>query len=423
MRIDTDRLRLELRRSSRPFALVIVLMVAGLAATLLMFRNLSFERPWDPYRQVDVAFADVKGATPGHQPVRISGVNVGVVRDWRVEGDHAVLTLAIRERYARHIYRDAQARLRPVTPLQDVYVALTRGTPRAGELPEGATIPGSQTVTPVDISRVLNVFDSDSREQLGNLVRGLGSGLDDQGAQLRRAFSQTVPFLVAARDLSTALGDRRHQLARLVHSFGGITDALASRDRQLAALVSDGNATLGQLAAHEAPLSETIRALPATVQSMRTSLASLASAEDELDPALHALQPVAEALDPGLSALERFSAGATPALRGLTPAVGELRPLAAALDPAVRDAQLAAERLRPQVPQIDEMTRMITRCEDTISKFFQWTPSVMKFGDANGANPRAEASIGLDTPPTQLPEPSLKHPRVCTDGFEQEDGG
>jgi virulence factor Mce-like protein len=423
MRVNTDRLRLELRRSRRPFALVIVLMLAGLAATLLMFRNLSFERPWDPYRQVDVAFADVKGATPGHQPVRISGVNVGVVRGWRVEGDHAVLTLAIRERYAHHLYRDAQARLRPVTPLQDMYVALTRGTPRAGELPEGATIPGSQTVTPVDISRVLNVFDSDSREQLGNLVHGLGSGLDDQGAQLRRAFSQTVPFLVAARDLSSALSDRRHQVARLVHSLGGITTALATRDRQLASLVSGGNATLGQLAAQEAPLSETIRALPATVQAMRSSLAAVASAENELDPALHALRPVAEALDPGLSALKRFSIGATPALRGLTPAVGELRPLAAALDPAVRDAQLAGERLRPQVPQIDELTRMITRCEDTISKFFQWTPSVMKFGDANGANPRAEASIGLDTPPTQLPEPSLKHPRVCTDGFQQEDGG
>jgi phospholipid/cholesterol/gamma-HCH transport system substrate-binding protein len=370
-----------------------------------------------------VAFADVKGATPGHQPIRISGVNVGVVRGWKVEGDHAVLTLAIREQYARHIYRDAQARLRPVTPLQDMYVALTRGTPRAGELPEGGTIPGSQTVTPVDISRVLNVFDADSREQLGNLVRGLGSGLDDRGANLRSAFSQTVPFLVSARDLSRALDDRRHQVARLVHSFGGITHALGTRDRQLAALVSDGNATLGQLAAHEAPLSRTIDALPETVRAMHTSLASLAAAENELDPALQALRPVADALEPGLSALERFSGDATPALRGLTPAVGDLRPLVSALDPTVRHAQLAAERLRPQVPQLDEITQMITRCEDTISKFFQWTPSVMKFGDANGANPRAEASVGLDTLPGSQSDPSLKHPRVCTDGFKQEDPG
>jgi len=423
MKVNTDRLTLELRRSWRPFALLIVLMLAGLLATFLMFRNLSFERPWDHYREIDVAFADVKGATPGHQPIRISGVNVGVVRDWKVQGDHAVLTLAIREQYARHIYRDARARLRPVTPLQDMYVALERGTPRAGELPEGASIPGSQTVTPVDISRVLNVFDTDSREQLGNLVRGLGSGLDDRGAQLRSAFAQTVPFLVSARDLSQALDDRRHEVARLVHSFGGITDALGDRDRQLAALVSDGNATLGQLAKHEAPLSRTIQALPETVRSMRTSLASLASAEDELDPALHALQPVADALEPGLSALERFSTDATPALRGLTPALGDLRPLVAALDPTVQDAQLAAERLRPQVPQLDTITRMITRCEDTISKFFQWTPSVMKFGDANGANPRAEASVGLDTLPGSQSDPSLKRPRVCTDGFDQEDPG
>jgi len=424
MTVNTDRLRLEIRRGARPFALLLALLVAGVAATVLMFNNLSFKRPWEHYREIDVAFADVKGATIGHQPVRIAGVNVGVVRDWKVKGDHAILTLAIREKYARHIYRDAQARMRPVTPLQDMYVALTRGTPAAGELRDGAEIPGSQTITPVDISRVLNVFDTDTREQLGTLVHELGHGLDDRGARLRQAFVQTLPFLLAARDLSAALDDRRRETARLVHSFGGITQALAARDHQLAGLVSDGNATLGELAAHEAPLRATIAALPVTMRSLRTSLAALASTEDQLDPALQALRPVATRLSPGLKALERFAGDATPALAKLTPAVGDLQPLARALDPTVRRAQLAAERLRPQIPQLDELTRMVTKCETPIANFFQWTPSIFKFGDANGANPRADVSVGFDTlPDSRLGDPSLQRPYRCTDDFHQEDAG
>lgn len=423
MNINTDRLKLEVQRATKPFLLLVVLLTAGVVVTIVQFNKLSFQRPWDDYRIVRAEVVDAKGTSPGREPVRIAGVRVGVVRDWHVDGDRAVLTLAIREKYARHIYRDAKVRLRPVTPLQDMYVAVDRGTPSAGELADGGLIPASQTVTPVDISRVLNVFDTDTRDQLGNLIRGLGSGLDDRGAQLETSFAQLMPFLVAARDLTDALDDRRRETARLVHSLGGITTALGARDRQLAGLVSDGNATLGQLASHEAPLRATIQALPRTVRDVRSTLATLATAEDELDPALRALRPVAKELKPGLDALRRFADDATPALRKLTPAVDDLEPLAAALDPMVRHVQLASERLRPQVPQVEELTRMIVKCKKPISNFFQWTPSILKFGDANGANPRADVSIGLDTLDAKLGDPSLQRPYRCTDDFKQEDAG
>jgi ABC-type transporter Mla subunit MlaD len=153
------------------------------------------------------------------------------------------------------------------------------------------------------------------------------------------------------------------------------------------------------------------------------TLATLSTAEDQLDPALRDLLPVAKDLKPGLDALRRFAGDATPALRKLTPAVADLEPLAAALDPAVRHIQLASERLRPQVPQVEEMTRMIVKCETPIANFFQWTPSILKFGDANGANPRADVSIGLDTLDAKLGDPSLRRPYRCTDDFKQEDAG
>ena len=163
--INSDRLRLEIQRARGPLLLLVLLVIGGIVSLLLMVGNLQFERPWDDYRTVKAEVTDAKAIQPGKQAVRIAGVDVGVVRDWEVDGDKAVITLAIKEQYGE-IYQDASVRIRPVSPLQDMYVALDRGTPQAGVVPEGGRLQVARTVSPVDISRVLNVFDRDTREVL-----------------------------------------------------------------------------------------------------------------------------------------------------------------------------------------------------------------------------------------------------------------
>lgn len=420
--MNSDRLRLEIQRARGPLLLLVLIVVGGIVSLLMMVDNLRFERPWDDYRTVRAEVRDAKAIQPGKQAVRIAGVDVGVVRDWELDGDKAVITLAIKEQYGE-IYRDATVRIRPVSPLQDMYVALDRGTRETGALPEGATIDVARTESPVDISRVLNVFDRDTRVELGNLLRGFGAGLEDNGDGLRESFAAIAPFLVSAKELTTAMSERRRALARLVHNFGGVTEALAARDEDLARLVKTGNTTLGELARQDGALGATISALPGTVTTLRSSLAAVARAEDELDPALRALHPVTEELDSGLDALESFSAKATPALRKLTPAAVDLAPLVASLEPAVDEAQVAIDRLRPQVGQLDDVTKLVEMCETPIHNFFRWTPSVLKFGDANGANPRAEVSVGTASTPALKWDPSLKRQPKCYDEFEQEDEG
>jgi len=422
MSMNSDRLRLEIQRARGPFILLTLVMIGGIVATLMMLNKLNFERPWESYRTVRAEFTDVKAIQPGKQDVRIAGVDVGVVRDWKLEDGRAVLELAIEEKYGE-IFNDARVRIRPVTPLQDMYVQLERGTRAAGVLPDGGRIRVARTVSPVDISRVLNIFDRDTRTELGHLLRGMGAGLDDEGASLKESFVALAPFLRSAADMTRALAGRRRALARLVHNFGGVSEALAHRDRQLAQLVSSGNTTLGELARRDVALSATVAELPRTVAAMQTSLARLSRAEDELDPALRALGPVASELEPGLRALERFSVKADPALRALTPSVQDLRPLVASLASTVESGQTAVERLRPQAEQLDTMTRLVMHCATPIHNFFRWTPSILKFGDANGANPRAEVSVGTASTPAAKLDPSLKRQPKCYDDFQQEDAG
>ncbi len=414
MSIKRDRLLLEIRRARLPFALLAGLVAVTAVAGWVIFHNLSFQRPWERYREVHAAFDDVKGVAPGKQPVRISGVQVGVVKGWAVRDGHAVLTLSIEHRFGP-IYRDARMRLRPATPLQDMYVEVVRGTPAAGELRAGDVLRAARTETPVDVSRVLQAFDPPTRERLTSLLVGLGRGLDDRGAQLRAAFVRLAPFLTTARRLGSALAQRRRSTARLVSNAARLGETLADREQRVGALLRDGNVTLDRLAAHDRRLDGTLRELAPTLGTIDRTFAAVQAAEADLDPALRALRPTTRSLRPGLVALREFSRAARPALVALRPAVGALRPLARTLVPTSAAALGTVQELRPSAPRLDRITQRVVPCLTAVSRFFQWTPSVIKFGDANGANPRADLSIGYDSLDGQLRDPNQVRTASCTD--------
>ena len=413
MKLNNDRLALEVRRARIPFMLFLLLIAAGLTAGWVIFKNQTVQWPWQDTYKVRVAFDDVKGVQPGHQQVRLAGVPVGVIEKSELVGGHPVLTLSLEKKYAP-LYRDARVRLRPATPLQDMYAAIAlRGTARTGKLTSTDILPADRAVTPVDISRVLNTFNADTRTRLAHLLDGLGSGLADRGAQLRAAFVQLAPFLRSAQRLTQTLTARRQDTSHLVHNLRTLTEALGQREDELTALVTSGNSTLGALARNDAPLARTLRELPPALQTSRSSFRSVRAAETELDPAVRGLEPVAGALRPGLQALERFGRDATPALASLRPSVRALRPLATALAPVSASLKRSFESLTPQAPRLDRMTARVVPCELAIQKFFQWTLSVGKFGDAYGAFPRGQINFGSDSAGGLVQQPGYARHRSC----------
>jgi virulence factor Mce-like protein len=418
--IDTQRLKLDLRRSWRPFAMYVAMAVAAITIAVLLSRNLTFERPWDSYVTVRAAFSDVKGIVPSKDPVRISGVNVGVVSGAQVNGGEAVLTLQIQKQYGP-VYRNAQLRIRPVTPLDDLYVDITdRGTAAAGVAGSNYTIPVTQTITPVDISRVLDAFDAPTRERLTILLSELGRGLQDNGAQLREAFVQLAPFLTVAQQATQALAIRQREVRELVHNFGGLTVALDERNLQLSTLLRSGDATLSRLESVDQPLGATLSELPGALQAMQSSFARVSRLTNALDPALSALEPVATRLDSGLVGLASFGRAATPALEALRPAISSLEPLARTLVPSAGALDSAFTRLRPQAPQFDAITNDAALCRQTLGTFFNNTLQVFKFADANGSFPRAQLTEDSDA--LQFGQPAAGglnlHPlSECTDAI------
>lgn len=392
-----SRLLLEIRRSLRPFVYFLILATLGVAAFVGIFRNLTFERPWQSYNEVRAEFDDVKGIFPGGHQVRINGVKVGVVSESKLVNNRAVLTLKIEDKWGK-IYKNAKMRIRPVTPLQDLYVNITdRGDASAGEAKKDFIISGEQTQTPVDISRVLDTFNADTRQQMTILLSELGKGLDDGGVKLRESFASLAPFLKVAERTTRTLAERDRNVRRLVHNFGQLSDALAKKDQELNTFVVQGNQTLGELARNDQRLGETFTQLASLMPTLRTSFATVRTLSGELDPALRSLKPVADELESGLGALQEFGQDARPALRALRPSVTSLNTMARTLSPTSRSLAIAFQRLADQAPAFDNVTKQTDTCINSVERFFHNTLSVLKFEDAYGGFPRAETTVDSDS--------------------------
>ncbi|HYF24583.1 MAG TPA: MlaD family protein, partial [Baekduia sp.] len=147
-----ERLRLELRRARRPFAVYVVALAVASAVLAVMVTSQRFDSPFTDTYRFRAVVDDVKGVVPGKNPVRIAGVEVGLITAADLERGRPVVEISIRREFAP-VFRDARVRVRPLTAVQDMYASLERGHRSAGRLPEGGLIGAEQTVSAVDISR------------------------------------------------------------------------------------------------------------------------------------------------------------------------------------------------------------------------------------------------------------------------------
>jgi ABC-type transporter Mla subunit MlaD len=396
MKLRGGRLALEIRRSRGGFIAVIALVAVTVGAAIVIAGGLRLNWPWDSTYTVRVAVDDAKGVVPGKQVVRFSGIPVGEITGAQLVAGRPVLTLTIKGQYAP-LYRDAQLRLRPKTPLDDLYLNIvSRGTPSAGKLTSDHVLPAQRTVVPVDIGKVLDAFGADTRVRLGQATQQLGLGLGDHGNDFRAALVELAPFLRSAQRLTAEMAVRRQQTRRLVHNFRTMMAELGSRDSQLRTLVSAGAQTFGQLAQQDASLTQVIVDFPPALRQLLPAFSALRAAADQLDPAFGRLQGTARALPAGLDALKSFSISALPSLTALERPLAPLTALVTALRPTAAGLQRDFSLLAPQAPRLDRVTAEVVPCELAVQKFFANTLSLMKFYDAHGLVARGQTINGLD---------------------------
>ncbi|HYB27798.1 MAG TPA: MlaD family protein [Solirubrobacteraceae bacterium] len=311
-------------------------------------------------------------------PVRIAGVDVGEVTYVKSLGNNtqdAVVTMDINSN-GLPIHADATVGILTRIFLEgNFYIDLHPGSPEAPVLSSGATLPAANTSGPVQLDRVLAALNSNARANLQTLVQGFGAALNGQPSAAQDAAQNQDPSvrgLTAARALNESLkysagafkasaivnqallGIQPHDLSQSVVGNEEVFRALASRQTQLASLVTTFDSTMSALAARQQDLSGTIAALPPLLRTTDTALTSLNASFGPTKAFARTILPGIEQLDPTIGQALPWLAQATALV-----APSELGGLVKDLTPAVQETASTIKSTTSLLSASDALARCV----------------------------------------------------------------
>jgi phospholipid/cholesterol/gamma-HCH transport system substrate-binding protein len=327
------------REGMTPFrAGLIAIIVIALFTYFGFTRANPFANPFEfqaVFRNVD----DLKQ----NSPVRIAGIDVGKVKKVEPLQDEtgARVTLEIKDK-GLPIHKDAVLQVRQRIFLEgNRFLDIKPGSPSAGVLEKGATIPFQQTSAGVAIGDVLTALQSDTREDLKTLLKEFSKGLEGKGA---RGFNESIRYWESAYKNSALAND-----ATLGEEpTRDLQRVLRGQQKTFAALVED-----------EQALKDLVTNLNITGAAFAREDEALEASIPELRDTLRAAQPALASLNDALPSLRRFAVDALPGVRSSGPTLERALPFIRQARLLFRRSELrgAARVLRQEIPDLVRLNR------------------------------------------------------------------
>lgn len=339
------RTALQIRRYGRHFLTLMTLIVVGTGCGIFILLNQRLPNPFQRYYSLNAAFTSAAAVVPGlGEPVNVAGVDVGQISGVSLHQGQAVIHMQIDPSKVGQMYLNAHADLVPRTPLKDMEIDISPGNRAAGPLPDGATIPVGQSLSPIDSDELLSALDTDTRTWLVSLVTSLGQATSGRGEDLRALLRSLGPTAAQLRHVSDLMAERHHELAQITHNFGRLLAAINKKDSQLRMVVQAGDQTISALASQNAALRASVVALPGTLQTARKTLGDVVGFANALSPAATALTPVVHSLPSTLRDTQTLLQGAA-----LLP-LQQIPAFVDATRPLTRDLPTLGSKLKIEVP-------------------------------------------------------------------------
>jgi phospholipid/cholesterol/gamma-HCH transport system substrate-binding protein len=341
----SGRTRMQIRRYGRHFIALMALVVVGGACGFFILLNQRLPNPFQHYYSLNAAFPSAAAVVPGlGEPVNVAGVRVGQISAVTLQQGQAVIHMQIDPAKVGRMYRDARADLVPRTPLKDMEVDIRPGHAGAGVLAADATIPVGQALSPTDSDELLSALDTDTRTWLESLITSLGQATAGRGADLRALLRSLGPTSTQLRQVTDLMAERHRVLAQIVHNFGHLLRAVNQKNGQLREVVQAGDKAIRGFADQNAALRQSIVALPATLQTTRTTLGDVVGFANALGPASTALTPSARSAPATLRDLQTLFEGAA-----LLP-LQQIPAFVSATRPLTKDLPVLGQKLKIEVP-------------------------------------------------------------------------
>jgi phospholipid/cholesterol/gamma-HCH transport system substrate-binding protein len=217
-------------------AVFLVVCLLGMFALFAVFGQLRFEKAND-YR---AQFANATGLE-SNDFVRIAGVEVGKVKDIKVNDDGTV-TADFTADESVVLTEGSRAVIRYDDLIGGRYLALLEGTGGTTKLNPGGTIPLARTEPALDLDALIGgfrpLFRALNPDQINQLSGQLISALQGQGGTISSFLSQTAALTNTLADRDQLIGDVIVNLNTVLGSLAGQSDQFGKGVDALADLVT-----------------------------------------------------------------------------------------------------------------------------------------------------------------------------------------
>jgi phospholipid/cholesterol/gamma-HCH transport system substrate-binding protein len=343
-----------------------------------------------------------------HADVRAAGVKVGEVVGITGRGRRAQVELDL-EKDIAPVYNDATVLVRQKTLVGENYVEIVRGTPRAGVVADGATLPHAANQEAVPVDRILNSLDTETRKNVSTHLQALGGGFKNRGTDVNALAAALQPLATDGSQVTAVLNAQSRQVADIIEHGNTVFAAVADRRRDLTSLLRAARTTAVAVAARVADLQRGFSEFPATLKQARSSVGRLAafsgravpvvsdlsSSVRDLTPVIRDLQPTAVAANKLFDELPKFTKQADPLLSRLKAFSKVAGPALPALDALLRQANPALEYIKPYNKDLTHFLSVfggnefydkyggIGRCSCPVGdrSFANWTPAMKQAAD------------------------------------------
>jgi len=303
------------------------------------------------------------------EDVKVAGVTVGRIDEIELEGDKAAVVLDITEPGFQDFRQDATCMIRPQSLIGERFVECTLTEPRAeGERPAPPLkkiedgpgkgqylLPASNTVNPVDVDLVTNIYQLPVRQRLSLILNELGTGLAGNGKALREAIRSANPALRETDKVLALIAEQNDALRELVDAGDRVLAPLAANRRSVANFIDKANTTAQATAERRGELEESIRRLPAFLRQLKPTMERLGQFADQAIPVAGDLNSAGDDISRFIKGLGAFAEAGIPATEELGETALVARRTLLASKPLLDEARTFARDARPLVKSVADL--------------------------------------------------------------------
>lgn len=381
---------------------LVAFLIAATAMALILFRSGGGQLPGRDTYQFQAVVPTAVALVPGAQ-VRMAGVEVGRVAEIKSRAGTAVLRLEL-DRDQGPVYRDARTDVRLKSLIGENYVSLDAGTPNAGALPMGGVLPLKNADEAVQLDQILSVLDKTSRQDLRDVLDGLGDGLRDGGSDLNDLGAGLSAAVDEAAPVVEVLDRQRRQVATLVDDLGAVTRAVGERGVALKTLAQREKVTAEAIAARDNALSDALDVLPSTLRQMRSTSAGLSELSVRATPVVNNLARSMDRLHPPINNLQQTAQRTRETVDALSDFAVAGRPLLKTLNRFSGTTQATLPPLDGVLGELNPVLKYLAPYSKEVSVFFGNLGSATATTDVTGNLARVMAGVNESSLMIRTPE-------------------